>query len=226
MKTTEDILNALKLALEAEVILKMEIEKFEPVKQKVFSQFYFVSDFTGDKITTPENIYEDGDGEKAKLYFNALHNAYIEAGAKGLKEVGYCPILIAENLLRKANRLFSEKCFNYIKETTNTMNGIEFEDLLCDLDDYKEFTQIQKQYYSQFLQIRKFQRDLKVKQPKQIKYNTILYNDDSGEDNGLDFCTLREAKKYASEKMKEGIERVSIFKSNRLIREYINELRL
>lgn len=61
---------------------------------------------------------------------------------------------------------------------------------------------------------------------KQIKYNTILYNDDSGEDNGIDFCTLKEAKKYASEKIKEGIERVSIFKSNDLIYEYINERRM
>jgi hypothetical protein len=84
---------------------ELESEKIMPIKKRLLEEYDFKVDLDerlpeyGEKITDPEKMYLTT--ADTSEYYEALHRIYTDAGYE-LEEVGFCPVLIANSNVNKA----------------------------------------------------------------------------------------------------------------------------
>lgn len=115
------------LAIQEEILSELDVRFEDGTKVDDIRKLYLVDD------------------ETANTVYEALHRAYASCGYE-LPEVGYCPLLMAEDRVRKAARKMNELMEEFIP------NGQGFtEKALCkSLDLYNRLTDMNYSYLIQF----------------------------------------------------------------------------
>lgn len=147
MKPSNKLIELAKTCISLENEVAVLEPKIKAIQEQVFAKYNFIDKYTNEKITNCEDVYCSDDTESIDKFYVDLHTAYINAGYV-LPEIGYCPLLIAENQLRKAKN-------DFIKESETLWVGIdEFIDtelLYGDLAAYKKYYDININYVKQFI---------------------------------------------------------------------------
>lgn len=138
-----DTIKLFQTAIKAEAMVKLIIEKYEPIYQQIFNSYEFIDQYDGTKITKRDDVCFDKDGEKVQKYFKECNQTLLSMGYENAKK-GWCPILEAEDLMREVNRTFAESVFNELMEI-GIMKGIDFEQILFSYNEYKKFLELSKQ---------------------------------------------------------------------------------
>lgn len=116
----------------------------EPKQKEVINFFKFKVDIKNLRLTDKTVIVNESElylisDEDMKLYCKEMNSFYIQEGFK--VEFEYCPLLMAEDLTRKAKAAFVDALSNY--------TSISFDDLMSSgLDIYNEYIELNLKFFS------------------------------------------------------------------------------
>lgn len=147
----KDIQSIAKSVFKAMAYTQTVAEIVKPIQQEIidFYKFEIAAKwrepkyrFEGDVlINRPDDMYLADDTD-CNIYYEETHKKYLSAGFK-LKEKGYCPLLIAEDLERKVKRAFVDSLEEYI--------GMNADDLICSgLKHYKAYIEINLRMFAPY----------------------------------------------------------------------------
>ena len=125
-------INAAKTVFKAMAYEQAVSAVVKPEQRRVLADLQ-IKDDAGEVITDPDRLYMAPDDDFNK-YLTLMHSFYIAKGFK-LPEFGYCPLLIAEDLTRKAKHVLIDVC--------EPFTGIAHENLFTDFpNNYNHYVDI------------------------------------------------------------------------------------
>lgn len=146
MKPSNKLINAANAVFQAEALVNTLKPVITRIRAKVLNDNNFMYDselwHKSGKITNPSDDYMMSDDEHA-IYCDILHNALIAHGFN--VEPHYCPLLMAEEQLRQANRVLCD-----LSIEIHNMPNLTFDNLFR-ANKYNEHLDICKRYLVQFI---------------------------------------------------------------------------
>ena len=101
---TEEMKTAAKAVFMAMALVKTIKPIVEGYQRKIINEMKPLDRYKGQIITNPNQSYQMGDSD-FKIYLTRCNEERIKAGLK-VENEEYCPLLVAEELQRKAERVF------------------------------------------------------------------------------------------------------------------------
>lgn len=114
----------------------------EPYRNRILVEIKAVNVETGEPVTKDFDAYLMSD-EQFNLYVKRCNEERIKAGLKVECE-GYCPLLVAEELERKAKRA--------LIKALNPITGVDVDGLLClGMDNYHKYVDLSLRLMASFV---------------------------------------------------------------------------
>lgn len=151
---------------ETSLVLEAYIETVKPKIEDIYNNvldYWFPENslkdrYTGETITEYKNLHRyDGSLSDFDSYYKEVARVLKEKGFAPEKE-GCCPLLEAEDRLRKTQVLFVKACCDALPENVD----LSYKDLAnASFKHWKEFIEINTKYVIQFIDIDKLKEKLK-----------------------------------------------------------------
>lgn len=117
----------------AQVHAKVEQERMDKIDRELIEEMRPVDQYSGEPITDPRKLWHMDDATAAEFY-KARHILVLKAGYKPKSE-GECPALVAEGIVRLAQRTLIEGAQPFM--------GVSPDDLLCaGLEKYRRYVEL------------------------------------------------------------------------------------
>ena len=111
----------------------------EPIQQEVIDAFRFINQETGEEINNSRQMYMASD-EDFRLYMADTRRLYRDKGIQP-ENPDHCPLLVAEDLTRKAKQNMIDYCEQY--------TGIGHSDLFYDFpNDYNNYIDLTLRFFA------------------------------------------------------------------------------